>query len=82
MNDPIAELRGIRPVEIQRMDYDIIYWYKKCWNNIDGIFTDATDLESLYDLLDKCLSVDKISADEFYLDNINMYFGRLRRKFH
>lgn len=67
---------------IQRIDFDIIYWYKKCWNNIDDIFTEATDLESLYDLLDKCLSVDKMAADEFSLESINMDLGWLRRKFH
>lgn len=67
---------------IQRIDYDIIYWYKKCWNNIDDIFPEATNLESLYDLLDKCLSVDKVATDEFSLENINVDLDWLRRKFH
>lgn len=66
----------------KRIDHDVIYWYKKCWNNIDDIFPEVTDLETLYDLIDKCLCVDMIAAEEFYLEAIQENYDWLRYKLH
>lgn len=67
---------------VEKIEYDVVYWYKKCWNNIADIFPEVTNLDSLYDLLDKCLCVDLVATDEFSLENIGENYNWLRRKLH
>lgn len=67
---------------IERIENEIVYWYNKCWNNIDDIFPKVTNLETLFDLLDKCLCVDMIAEQEFSLIPIQYNYYWLRKKFH
>lgn len=65
---------------VQKIQDTVIFWYKKCWDNIDDLFPKATDLSSLYDLLDKCLRVDMLATDQFYLEDMARDFDWLREK--
>lgn len=67
---------------IQYIENYVVYWYKRCWNNIDDLFPIANSLDTLYDLLDKCLCVDMIAQQEFTLIPINEDFDWLREKLH
>lgn len=67
---------------IERIENYVVYWYKKCWNNIDDLFPTANSLDTLYDLLDKCLCVDMIAQQEFTLIPIDEDFDWLREKLH
>lgn len=58
----------------------IVYWYKKCWSDIDGLFPNVNSLDTLYDLLNKCLCVDMIAQKEFTLIPIDENFDWLREK--
>lgn len=78
INEISANLKDI----VNRIEWDVVNWYKRCWNNIDDLFPKVTDLKTLFDLLDKCLSVDMIATQEFYLENIDENFDWLRRKLH
>lgn len=60
----------------------VVYWYKKCWSDIDDLFPTANNIETLYDLLDKCLCVDIIAQQEFTLIPIDGDFDWLREKLH
>lgn len=66
----------------KRIENSVIYWYKKCWNNIDDLFPTANNLDTLYDLLNKCLCVDMIAQQEFTLIPIDEDFDWLREKLH
>lgn len=65
---------------VHRIEHNVIYWYKRCWNNIDDLFPTATNLETLYDLLSKCICVDMIAEQEFTLLPIGEDFEWLRNK--
>lgn len=65
---------------VERIENDVVYWYKRCWNNIDDLFPKAKNLETLYDLLSKCLCVDMIAEQEFTLLPIEGDFKWLRNK--
>lgn len=67
---------------IEYVENYVVYWYKRCWNNIDDLFPIANSLDTLYDLLDKCLCVDMIAQQEFTLNPINEDFDWLREKLH
>jgi Predicted transcriptional regulators len=67
---------------IEDVENYVVYWYKRCWNNIDDLFPTANNMETLYDLLDKCLCVDMIAQQEFTLIPIDENFDWLREKFH
>lgn len=67
---------------IEYVENYVVYWYKRCWNNIDDLFPIANSLDTLYDLLDKCLCVDMIAQQEFTLIPINEDFDWLREKLH
>lgn len=67
---------------IQYIENYVVYWYKRCWNNIDDLFPIANSLDTLYDLLDKCLCVDMVAQQEFTLTPINEDFDWLREKLH
>lgn len=65
---------------VERIENNVVYWYKRCWNNIDDLFPTANNIETLYDLLDKCLCVDMIAQQEFTLIPIDEDFDWLREK--
>lgn len=67
---------------IEYVENYVVYWYKRCWNNIDDLFPTANSLDTFYDLLDKCLCVDMIAQQEFTLIPINKDFDWLREKLH
>lgn len=67
---------------IEYVENYVVYWYKRCWNNIDDLLPIANSLDTLYDLLDKCLCVDMIAQQEFTLIPINEDFDWLREKLH
>lgn len=67
---------------IEYVENYVVYWYKRCWNDIDDLFPIANSLDTLYDLLDKCLCVDMIAQQEFTLIPINEDFDWLREKLH
>lgn len=67
---------------IEYVENYVVYWYKRCWNNIDDIFPTANSLDTFYDLLNKCLCVDMIAQQEFTLIPINEDFDWLREKLH
>ncbi|RKI37059.1 XRE family transcriptional regulator [bacterium D16-51] len=76
-NKEISEdLHGI----INNIENNVVYWYKRCWCDIDDLFPAADSLETLYDLLSKCLSVDMIAQQEFTLIPIDENFDWLREK--
>lgn len=64
----------------ERINLDVVYWYNRCWNNISDIFPKATNLETLFDLLNKCLCVDMIAETEFSLVPIQCNYDWLREK--
>lgn len=66
----------------ERVEHDVVFWYKKCWLDMGDIFPKATDLDTLYDLLEKCLCVDMIATNEFYLEDVTEDFNWLRQKLH
>lgn len=78
----ISEISNDLTDLIDRVENSVVYWYKKCWNNIDDLFPEATTLETLYDLLNKCLCVDMIAEQEFTLIPIEDDFDWLREKLH
>lgn len=61
---------------------NVIYWYKRCWNNISDIFEDVTDLTSLYEQLLTCLMLDDAAAQEFGFIKLPLDFDWLREKLH
>lgn len=65
---------------IERVEHNVIYWYKRCWCDIDDIFPTANSIETLYDLLDKCLCVDMIAQQEFTLIPLEDDYEWLREK--
>lgn len=67
---------------IEYVENYVVYWYKRCWNNIDDLFPTANSLDTFYDLLNKCLCVDMIAQQEFTLIPINEDFDWLREKLH
>lgn len=67
---------------IEYVENYVVYWYKRCWNNIDDLFPTADSLDTLYDLLNKCLCVDMIAQQEFTLISIDEDFDWLREKLH
>lgn len=67
---------------IEYVENYVVYWYKRCWNNIDDLFPTANSLDTFYDLLDKCLCVDMVAQQEFTLIPINENFDWLREKLH
>lgn len=67
---------------IERVENYVVYWYKRCWNNIDDLFPTANSLDTFYDLLDKCLCVDMVAQQEFTLIPIDEDFDWLREKLH
>ncbi|MCI8892960.1 MAG: helix-turn-helix transcriptional regulator [Eubacterium sp.] len=67
---------------IEYIEKYVVYWYKKCWNNIDALFPTANSLDTLYDLLNKCICVDMIAQQEFTLISIDEDFDWLREKLH
>lgn len=62
------------------IEKNVIYWYKRCWNNIDDIFPSVTNIETLYDLLNVCLILDEEARNVFYLVDIPDDFNWLREK--
>ena len=65
---------------IEEVENNVVYWYKRCWNNIDDLFPTADSLNTLYDLLNRCLCVDMIAQHEFTLISIDEDFDWLREK--
>lgn len=65
---------------IERVEHNVIYWYKRCWCDIDDIFPTANSIETLYDLLNKCLCVDMIAEQEFTLIPLEDDYVWLREK--
>lgn len=65
---------------IEEIENNVVYWYKRCWNNIDDLFPTADSLNTLYDLLNRCLCVDMIAQQEFTLISIDEDFDWLREK--
>ncbi len=65
---------------IEEVENNVVYWYKRCWNNIDDLFPTADSLNTLYDLLNRCLCVDMIAQQEFTLISIDEDFDWLREK--
>lgn len=84
----LSDIKSISKQEIisnlgditERIDLDVVYWYNRCWNNISDIFPKVTNLETLYDLLSKCLCVDMIAEQEFSLIPLEDNFDWLREK--
>lgn len=74
----IANLQEIT----ERIENDVVYWYKRCWNNIDDIFPLVDSIETLYDLLNKCICLDMIAKQEFTLLPLDEDFDWLREKLH
>lgn len=68
------------PEIIEQVENNVIYWYKRCWIDMEDIFPKATDISTLYDLLNKCLAVDNLAIQEFYLLDIPDNFDWLREK--
>lgn len=68
------------PEIIERIEHNVIYWYKRCWCDIDTIFPTANSIETLCDLLNKCLSVDMIAEQEFTLVPLEDDYDWLREK--
>lgn len=62
------------------IEKNVVYWYKRCWNNIDDIFPKVNNIASLYDLLDVCLILDEEARHIFYLVDIPDDFNWLREK--
>lgn len=58
----------------------VVYWYQRCWNDMDDKFPTANSLDTLYDLLYKCLCIDKVAEHEFTLVPIGENFDWLREK--
>lgn len=77
-----AEISHNLPNIIEYMEHSVIHWYKKCWNDIDDLFPTVDSLDSLYDLLNKCLCIDMIAQQEFTLIPIDEDFDWLREKLH
>ena len=65
---------------IEEIENNVVYWYKRCWNNIDDLFPTADSLNTLYDLLNRCLCVDMIAQQEFTLISLDEDFDWLREK--
>lgn len=74
----IANLQEIT----ERIENNVVYWYNRCWNNIDDVFPTVDSIETLYDLLGKCLCVDMIAQQEFTLLPLDEDFDWLREKLH
>lgn len=70
------------PTIIRDVDDNVVYWYKKCWGNIEDLFPAANSIETLYDLLNKCICVDMVAEREFSLVPIDESFDWLREKLH
>lgn len=68
------------PTIAKDIETDVIYWYKRCWNNINDIFPKVTNITSLYDLLNVCLILDEEARNTFYLVDIPDNFIWLREK--
>ena len=77
---PIEKISDELEEYSELLNNNVVYWFKRCWNNIDDLFPEVTDLSSLYDLIDKCLCVDIINAQEFYMEQIPLDFDWLRIK--
>lgn len=77
---PACEISENLPNIVEQIESYIVYWYKKCWNNIDDLFPVANSIATLYDLLDKCICVDLVAAQEFSLIPLNENFDWLREK--
>lgn len=81
-NLPVSEILANLNDITERIESDVVYWYNRCWNNIADIFPKVTNLETLFDLLDKCLCVDMIAEREFSLIPIQYDYDWMRKKFH
>ena len=64
----------------QEIEEDVVYWYKRCWNNLDDVFPIVVDIVTLYDLITICLILDDAAIQEFYLVPIPENFDWLREK--
>lgn len=74
----IANLQEIT----ERIENNVVYWYNRCWNNIDDIFPTVDSIETLCDLLGICISVDMIAQQEFTLLPLEDDYEWLREKLH
>lgn len=76
----IEEISQKLPDIIEQIESYVVYWYKKCWNNVDDLFPTANSVATLYDLLDKCICVDLVASQEFSLIPLDENFDWLREK--
>lgn len=65
---------------ISNIQSDVVYWYQRCWNNIDDLFPEAYNMETLYSLLNLCLRVDMIGVRSFTLLPVKGDFDWMREK--
>lgn len=63
-----------------KLEKNVIYWYKRCWNNISDIFQKVIDLGSLYELISVCLILDDTATQEFGFVKLSENFDWLREK--
>lgn len=88
--DIIEEIRRMSIDEISKnlanivedIENSVVYWYQRCWNDMDDKFPNTNSLDTLYELLYRCLCIDKIAEHEFTLIPINEDFDWLREKLH
>lgn len=74
------EIISTLPTIANDIETHVVYWYKRCWNDINDIFPKVTDITSLYDLLNVCLILDEEARNVFYLVDIPDDFNWLREK--
>ena len=67
---------------VEFIDDKVIYWYNKCWLDMEDIFFKVTTIDTLYDLINQCLALDTLATKEFYLVDIEDNFDWLREKLH
>lgn len=79
---PVQEIFENLSTISEQIENYVVYWYKKCWSDIDDLFPTVNNLDTLYDLLNKCLCVDMVAQQEFTLIPIDEDFDWLREKLH
>lgn len=62
------------------IENNVVYWYHRCWNNLDDVFPKVTTIETLYDLITTCLIIDDGAMKEFYFVSLPDDFNWLREK--
>ena len=62
------------------IENNVVYWYHRCWNNLDDVFPKVTNIETLYDLITTCLIIDDGAMKEFYFVSLPDDFNWLREK--